>query len=105
MQAESELRANKQVIKDNQLAKCREALLPMAMLEPGLVLQSVPKGHSASAKVTHPLAWHLLKPFAVCQLAGHKISTELLHVWLDVRSNDLAAGNGIHQGGSEQHEG
>ncbi|KAA6425304.1 MAG: hypothetical protein FRX49_04798 [Trebouxia sp. A1-2] len=48
--AESELRANKQVIRDHQLAKCREALLPMAMLEPGLVLQSVPKGHSASAK-------------------------------------------------------
>ncbi|DBA72641.1 TPA: hypothetical protein ACH3X2_010388 [Trebouxia sp. C0005] len=48
--AESELRANKQVIRDHQLAKYREALLPMAMLEPGLVLQSVPKGHSASAK-------------------------------------------------------
>ncbi len=60
MQAESELRANKQVIRDHQLAKCREALLPMAMLDPGLVLQSVPKGHSASAKVTHLTAWHLL---------------------------------------------
>ncbi|DBA82688.1 TPA: hypothetical protein ACH3X1_006927 [Trebouxia sp. C0004] len=49
-QAESELRANKQLIRDHQLAKCREALLPMTILEPGLVLQSVPKGHLASAK-------------------------------------------------------
>ena len=81
MQAESELRANKQVIRDHQLAKYREALLPMAMLEPGLVLQSVPKGHSASAKVTHLTAWHL---YSVCQLSGHKISTDLLHDWLDV---------------------
>ena len=81
MQAESELRANKPVIRDHQLAKCREALLPMAMLDPGLVLQSVPKGHSASAKVTHLTAWHLL---SVCQLSGHMISTDLLHVWLDV---------------------
>ena len=53
MQAESELRANKQVIRHHQVAKCREALLPMARLEPGFVLQSVPKGHLASAKVTH----------------------------------------------------
>ena len=56
MQAESELRANKQVIRQHQLAKCREAVLPMARLDPGLVLQSVPKGHSASAKVTHVTA-------------------------------------------------
>ncbi|DBA82689.1 TPA: hypothetical protein ACH3X1_006928 [Trebouxia sp. C0004] len=49
-QAESELKANKHIIKDSQLAKCWEALLSMCMLEPGLVLQSVPKGHSASAK-------------------------------------------------------
>ncbi|DBB09757.1 hypothetical protein WJX82_004944 [Trebouxia sp. C0006] len=49
-QAESDLRANKQVIKDHQLAKCRKALLPMAVLNPGLVLGSVPKGHFASAK-------------------------------------------------------
>ncbi len=72
MQAESELRANKQVIKYNQLAKCREALLPMSMLEPGLVLQSVPKGHSASAKVTHLTARHLLKPFAECLSACNR---------------------------------
>ncbi|KAL0037441.1 hypothetical protein WJX79_008391 [Trebouxia sp. C0005] len=49
-QAESELKANKGVIRDSQLAKYREALLSMSILEPGLVLQSVPKGHSASAK-------------------------------------------------------
>ncbi len=78
MQAESDLRANKQVIKDHQLAKCRKALLPMAVLNPGLVLGSVPKGHFASAKVTHLTAWQLLR---VCQLSGHT----LMHVWLDVQ--------------------
>jgi len=72
MQAESELKANKHIIRDSQLAKCREALLPMSMLEPGLVLQSVPKGHSASAKVTHLTARHLLKPFAECLSACNR---------------------------------
>jgi len=81
LQAESELKANKQVIRHHQLAKCREALLPVVLLDPGLVLESVPKGHSASAKVTHLTAWHLL---SVGQLSGHKISTDLLHVWLVV---------------------
>ncbi len=66
MQAESELKANKGVIRDHQVAKCREALLSMSILDPGLVLQSVPKGCSASAKVTCLIAKHLLKPFAEC---------------------------------------
>ncbi len=70
MQAEAELKANKGVIRDSQLAKFREALLSMSILDPGLVLQSVPRGHSASAKVTHFIAKHLLNPLlSVCQLA------------------------------------
>ncbi len=66
MQAESELKANKRVIRDHHVAKCREALLSMSILDPGLVLQSVPRGHSASAKVTYLITMHLLKPFAEC---------------------------------------
>jgi len=66
MQAESELQANTHIIKDSQVAKIREALLSMSILDPGLVLQSVPKGCSASAKVTCLIAKHLLKPFAEC---------------------------------------
>ena len=44
MQAESELQANTHIIKDSQVAKIREALPSMSILDPGLVLQSVPKG-------------------------------------------------------------
>ncbi len=72
MQAESELKANKGVIRDSQVAKCREALLSMSILEPGLVLQSVPKGHSASAKVTYLIARHLLRPLAECPSACNR---------------------------------
>ncbi|KAL0018907.1 hypothetical protein WJX77_006691 [Trebouxia sp. C0004] len=49
-QAEAELEANRSVIKDSKVAKHREQLLSFSSLEPGLVLMSVPKGHSASAK-------------------------------------------------------
>ncbi|DBA83444.1 TPA: hypothetical protein ACH3X2_006380 [Trebouxia sp. C0005] len=49
-QAEAELEANKAVIRDSQLAKHREQLLSFSSVEPGLVLMSVPEGHSASAK-------------------------------------------------------
>ncbi|DBA77010.1 TPA: hypothetical protein ACH3X1_009600 [Trebouxia sp. C0004] len=49
-QAEAELQANRNVIRDSKLAKLREQLLSFSSLEPGLVLMSVPEGHSASAK-------------------------------------------------------
>ncbi len=72
MQAESELQANTHIIKDSQVAKIREALLSMSILDPGLVLQSVPKGCSASAKVTHLTARYLLKPFVECLSACNR---------------------------------
>ncbi len=72
MQAEAELKANKGVIRDSQVAKIREALLSMSILDPGLVLQSVPKGHSASAKVNYLVAKHLLLPFAECLSACNR---------------------------------
>ena len=81
MQAESELKANKHVIRDSQLAKHREQLLSMSSLEPGLVLMSVPKGHSASAKVSHPSAMYLLEPSAEClsnSKQQHNSNTEVL---------------------------
>lgn len=72
MQADSELQASKHIIMDSQVAKIREALLSMSSLDPGLVLQSVPKGHSASAKVTYLIARHLLKSFAECLSACNR---------------------------------
>lgn len=75
VQAESELKANKGVIRDSQLAKYREALLSMSILEPGLVLQSVPKGHSASAKVSYLIACQRFKPVAEC-LSACNMTTE-----------------------------
>ena len=64
MQAEAALKANQFVVRDSKLAKHREQLLSLLSVEPGLVLMNVPKAHSASAKVMHPLAKYLLGPSA-----------------------------------------
>ncbi len=104
MQAEAELEANKNVIRDSKLAKHREQLLSFSSLDPGLVLMSVPEGHSASAKVTHPSAKYLVEPSAECLSTGTQ-QTRWENQYMScgmsaLMCDHMAAGDSVHQGRS-----